>query len=98
DAATGLAEWYTTNEEIIQTNAEEQGYIPVLADVVGNGDLSSEVQAFARQVDHGVPIPTHPDMDSVWTPVTEALERVFNDEQDSDAALDQAASEIREAL
>jgi arabinogalactan oligomer/maltooligosaccharide transport system substrate-binding protein len=30
--------------------------------------------------------------------VTEALERVFNDEQDSDAALDQAASEIREAL
>jgi len=98
DAATGLAEWYTTNADIIQTNAEEQGYIPVLSDVVGNDDLSSEVQAFAQQVDHGVPIPTHPDMDSVWTPVTDALERVFNGEQDSDAALDQAASEIREAL
>jgi arabinogalactan oligomer/maltooligosaccharide transport system substrate-binding protein len=98
DAATGLAEWYTTNEEIIQTNAAEQGYIPVLTDVVGNGDLSSEVQAFAQQVDYGVPMPSHPSMNSVWTPVTEALERVFNDEQDSDAALDQAASEIREAL
>ena len=98
DAATGLAEWYTTNEEVIQTNAAEQGYIPVLTDVVGNDDLSSEVKAFAQQVDHGVPIPTHPDMNSVWTPVTDALERVFNDEQDSDAALDQAASEIREAL
>jgi len=98
DAATGLAEWYTTNEEIVQTNAEEQGYIPVLADVVENDDVSASVQAFAEQVDHGVPIPTHPDMDSVWTPVTEALERVFNDEQEGDAALDQAASEIREAL
>lgn len=98
DAATGLAEWYTTNEEIIQANAEEQGYIPVLADVVENDDVSDGVQAFAEQVDHGVPIPTHPDMDSVWTPVTEALERVFNGEQEGDAALDQAASEIREAL
>ena len=96
DAATGLAEWYTTNEEIIATNAEEQGYIPVLSSVVEDGDLSSDVQAFAQQVDHGVPIPTHPNMNAVWTPLTEALTRVFNGDQESGPALDQAASEIRE--
>ena len=98
DATTGLAEWYTTNEEIIVANAEEQGYIPVLSSVVENGDLSPAVQAFARQVDHGVPIPSHPDMNSVWTPVTEALTRVFNGDQESGPALEQAASEIRENL
>ncbi|VTT87519.1 Maltose/maltodextrin ABC transporter, substrate binding periplasmic protein MalE [Halorubrum sp. DM2] len=98
DVATDLAEWYTTNEDIILTNADERGYIPVLTDVVGNEDLSAEVQAFAEQVDYGVPMPSHPDMDSVWNPLTEALERVFNGEQESAAALDQAASEIREAL
>ncbi|GAA0719995.1 arabinogalactan oligomer/maltooligosaccharide transport system substrate-binding protein [Halorubrum trapanicum] len=98
DAATGLAEWYTTNPEIIRSNAESQGYIPVLGEVVESGDVADEVQAFAQQVEHGVPMPSHPDMDSVWTPVTDALERVFNGDQESDAALDQAASEIREAL
>jgi arabinogalactan oligomer/maltooligosaccharide transport system substrate-binding protein len=98
DATTGLAEWYTTNEEIVETNAAEQGYIPVLSSVVEDGNLSAEVEAFARQVDHGVPIPTHPDMNSVWTPLTEALTRVFNGDQESGPALDQAASEIRENL
>ncbi|MGM0448850.1 MAG: extracellular solute-binding protein [Methanobacteriota archaeon] len=98
DAATELAEWYTTNPDIIRSNAESQGYIPVLGEVVESGDVADEVQAFAQQVEHGAPMPSHPDMDSVWTPVTDALERVFNDEQDSDDALDQAASEIREAL
>ena len=98
DATTGLAEWYTTNEDVIETNAAEQGYIPVLSSVVEDGDLSAEVEAFARQVDHGVPIPTHPDMNSVWTPLTEALTRVFNGNQESGPALDQAASEIRENL
>lgn len=98
DAVTGLAEWYTTNEEIVEANAAEQGYIPVLSSVVEDGNLSAEVEAFARQVDRGVPIPTHPDMNSVWTPLTEALTRVFNDDQESGPALDQAASEIRENL
>ncbi len=98
DAITGLAEWYTTNEDIVLTNAEEQGYIPVLSSVVENDDLSAEVQAFAQQVDHGVPIPSHPDMNSVWGPVGEALTRVFNGDQESGPALDQAASAIRENL
>ncbi|EMA62575.1 extracellular solute-binding protein [Halorubrum lipolyticum] len=96
DATTGLAEWYTTNEDIVETNAAEQGYIPVLTSVVEDGDLSSDVQAFAQQVDHGVPIPTHPDMNDVWDPLTNALTNVFNGDEESDAALDSAAETIRE--
>jgi len=98
DAITGLAEWYTTNQDIVLENADTHGYIPVLQSAVDDADLSPEVEAFAQQVDHGVPMPTHPDMDSVWEPVGEALTRVFNGDQGRDEALDQAADEIRERL
>ena len=98
DAITGFAEWYTTNEETVLDNADNHGFIPVLEAAVTDADLSDEVEAFAQQVDHGVPMPTHPDMDSVWEPVEEALTRVFNEDQAGDEALDQAASEIRERL
>ena len=98
DAITGLAEWYTTNEDVVLENAENHGYIPVLQSAVDDESLSADVEAFAQQVDHGVPMPTHPDMDSVWEPVGEALTRVFNEDQAGDDALDQAAEEIRERL
>ena len=98
DAITGLAEWYTTNREIVLENAANHGYIPVLEDAVDDDSLSADVEAFAQQVDHGVPMPTHPDMDSVWEPVEEALTRVFNGDQGRDEALDQAATEIRDRL
>ncbi len=98
DAITEFAAWYTTNEEVVTHNADRHGYIPVLQDVVDGNDLEGPVQAFAEQVDHGVPMPTHPDMDNVWDPLEEALSRVFNEEQDGDEALDQAAEEIRDSL
>ena len=98
DALTEFAEWYTTSEDVITHNADQHSYIPVLADVVEGNDLSPEVQAFAEQVDHGVPMPTHPDMDNVWDPLEEALTRVFNGDQSGDEALDQAAEEIRDSL
>lgn len=98
DALTEFAEWYTTSEAVTTGNADNHGYIPVLQEVVDGNDLSGPVQAFAQQVDHGVPMPTHPDMDNVWDPLEEALSRVFNGDQGGDAALDQAAEEIRESL
>jgi len=98
DAMVEFAEWHTTSEEVARNNADRHGYIPVLESVVTGDDLPANVQAFAQQVDHGVPMPTHPNMDSVWEPVEEALTRVFNGDQEGGAALDQAASEIREQL
>ena len=98
DAITEWTEYYTTSEEAAVTGAENHGFIPVLDEVVEGGDLTPEVEAFAEQVDHGAPMPSHPDMDSVWGPVGEALERVFNGDQEGDEALEQAAQEIRESL
>lgn len=98
EATVDFAEWYTTNEEIVENNADRHGFIPVLEDVVEGNDLDGAVQAFAQQVDHGVPMPTHPDMDNVWDPLEEALSRVFNGDQEGEEALDQAAEEIRESL
>ncbi len=98
EAIVEFAEWYTTNEEAVTNNADRHGLIPVLQEVVDGDELEGPVQAFAEQVDNGVPMPTHPDMDNVWTPLEEALSRVFNEEQDGDEALDQAAQEIRDSL
>lgn len=97
-AAVDWAEWYTTNPDVTEANANNHGLIPVNTDHTGNIDVSPEVEAFSRQVDHGVPIPSHPDMDSVWGPTTDALERVFNGDQTARAALEEAANQIRDSL
>jgi len=97
-AAIDWAEWYTTTEDVSLTNADNHGLIPVHTEHAEADGLSAEVQAFSQQIDHGTPIPTHPDMDSVWDPVGNALTRVFNGDQDPQPALEQAASDIRESL
>ena len=97
-ATIDWAEWYTTSEEVALTQADELGAIPVHREHAESDELSDEVKAFSRQIDHGTAMPTHPDMDSVWGPAGDALTRVFNGEQDPEAALDQAASDIRDAL
>ena len=98
DAAVDWAEWYTTNSEVTLANAENHGLIPVHTEHAEEIDVSDEVLAFAEQVDHGVPIPTHPDMDSVWEPTTDALEQVFNGDATPQEALEDAAADIRDRL
>lgn len=98
EATVDWAEWYTTNEEVTLANAENHGLIPVHTEHAEEIDVSDNVLAFAEQVDHGVPIPTHPDMDSVWEPATDALELVFNGDETPQAALEDAADEIRDRL
>lgn len=97
-AAIDWAEWYTTSEDVILTNSENQGLIPIHTEHADSDEISEDVQAFSQQIDHGTPIPTHPDMDSVWGPAEDALARVFNGDQEPGPALEQAGEEIRDAL
>jgi arabinogalactan oligomer/maltooligosaccharide transport system substrate-binding protein len=98
NAALDWAEWYTTTPEVTQTLADSQGVIPVHTENAEQADLDDAVVAFSNQVDHGTPQPSHPDMDSVWGPAGNALTRVFNGNQEPQEALEQAATEIRDAL
>lgn len=96
-AAREFAEWYTTDEEVILTNAENHGFIPVEQDLAEHDELDEDVVAFAENVAIGRPMPAHPKMDQVWDPVTDALERVLNDEQTARESFEQAADEVRSA-
>ena len=97
DAIVDWAEWYTTNEEVIATNADRHGYIPVHTDHAEQDDIDDAVQVFASQVEQGTPMPAHPNMDNVWEPTEDALVNVFNGDQEPREALQEAAETIRDS-
>ncbi|SFR35982.1 sugar ABC transporter substrate-binding protein [Halogeometricum limi] len=94
-AAMDFIEWYATNEDIALRNAKEQGAIPVLDSIATSDDLPENVQGFSEAVQQGVPMPTHPKMNAVWTPYGDALTKLFNGDMDVKPALDEAAKTIR---
>lgn len=94
-AAQEFIEWYTTNEDLLLENAEEQGSIPVLQSLVDGDELPDSVQGFAQSVEQGIPMPSDPRMNQVWDPVKNALTKMFNGDDDPQPALEQAADEIR---
>lgn len=93
-AAREFVEWYVTNEDLLQKNAEETGSIPVLKSLAESGDLPESVQGFAEAVEQGYPMPAHPKMNNVWDPVKAALTKGFNG-KDVQKAMETAAEEIR---
>ncbi|MFC4989134.1 extracellular solute-binding protein [Saliphagus infecundisoli] len=97
DAAAGreFAEWFVTNEDHLLSRAENQGHIPVLADLVGSDELPGPVQVYSEAVDQGVPMPTDPRMNDVWAALEEPMVQVFNGSQSPEEALTGAAEEVR---
>nr|WP_290812978.1 substrate-binding domain-containing protein [Halovivax sp.] len=97
EAILDWTEWYTTTEEVVTTNADRHGMIPVHVDHAEADDIDPAVQMFAETVDMGTPMPAHPKMDDVWEPTEDALINVFNGDQDPREALEDAAERIRDA-
>jgi arabinogalactan oligomer / maltooligosaccharide transport system substrate-binding protein len=91
-----FAEWYTTNDDVIETNADN-GMIPVHDDYVGDDDLGESVGAFSETVDMGTPMPADARMDSVWAPMEDALDRLFAGDESAEDAFEEAAEEIRDS-
>jgi arabinogalactan oligomer/maltooligosaccharide transport system substrate-binding protein len=89
------AKWYTTNEDVIVGNAQNHGLIPVHTEYVESDDLGDDVPMFAETVSMGTPMPADPRMDTVWTPLENGLERIFNGQAEPDGAMKTAADEIR---
>ncbi|USZ67533.1 substrate-binding domain-containing protein [Halorussus salilacus] len=94
-AAREFIEWYVTNEDLMLQNAEDQGAIPVLTELVEGDDLPDSVQGFSAAVQQGVPMPSDPKMNEVWDPVKNALTKLFNGDAEPEPAMNQAAEEIR---
>jgi arabinogalactan oligomer/maltooligosaccharide transport system substrate-binding protein len=96
DAARRYAEWYTTNEDVLLTNAKDSGFIPVHQDVAASDELGEVTSAFASSVANGRPMPASPKMQKVWGPTGDAFMKALNGSQDLKPAMSQAESTIRE--
>nr|WP_049903753.1 extracellular solute-binding protein [Natrialba aegyptia] len=89
------AEWYATTEDVIVDNANQHGLIPVHQEYADSDDLGEDVETFLETVETGTLMPADPRMDLVFTPLEDALERVFNGDADAAEAMESAAAEIR---
>lgn len=97
DAVIDWAEWYTTTEEVVTTNAQDHAMIPVLQSVVGSSDLGEDVDAFSQSVAMGMPMPASKKMDAVWDPVQSALDVALGSDGDPQEELEKAAQKIRDS-
>jgi len=99
DAATQASrefiEWFVTNEDHLQTRAEEQGHIPVLDSLAGSEDLPGPVKAYSEAVDQGIPMPTDSRMSDVFAAMEGPVVQIFNGSQSPADALGGAAEEAR---
>ncbi|MEM3923758.1 MAG: extracellular solute-binding protein, partial [Zestosphaera sp.] len=89
EAAVLFALWFTLNNKVIQKLAEEAGFVPVLKTVLEWEGLSRlpVVYGYAKAVENSIPMPSSPEMNYVWGPVSDAL-----------TAINQGVSTIEEAL
>ena len=94
NAARAFAEWYVTNEDIALRRAKEAGDIPVLKSLQGSDELPDSVQGFSKAVAQGVPMPTHPHMNKVWSPVATAIGKAMSGEASLEDAMADAESKI----
>jgi len=65
---------------------------------VAEATTDEDVQAFITSASNGDPLPAIPEMSAVWTDWTDALDLIFTQAQDPDAALTDAAESIRATI
>jgi len=94
-AGRAFAEWYSTNENVIENNANEFGEIPVLTSVTGSDDLPETVRGYSQAVAQGTRTPVAPRMGDVWGPLGDGFMKAYNGDADLQTAMEEAASSIR---
>jgi maltose/maltodextrin transport system substrate-binding protein/arabinogalactan oligomer/maltooligosaccharide transport system substrate-binding protein len=65
---------------------------------VAEATTDEDVQAFITSASNGDPLPAIPEMSAVWTDWTDALDLIFTQAQEPDAALTDAAESIRNTI
>lgn len=100
EAAVLFALWFTLNNKVIQKLAEVAGFVPVLKAVLEWEGLSElpVVYGYARAVEGSIPMPSSPEMNYVWGPVSDALTAINQGVQTVEEALNYAQAQILEKL
>jgi maltose/maltodextrin transport system substrate-binding protein/arabinogalactan oligomer/maltooligosaccharide transport system substrate-binding protein len=92
-AETFLTEYVATTETmqaLFDADPRPSTWVPV-----AQATTDEDVQAFITSAANGDPLPAIPQMSAVWTDWTDALDLIFTQAQEPDAALQDAAESIR---
>ena len=96
EAAHEFVDWYTTNLDVLEELAREQGAIPVHEDLAGQDDLPDLVQAFSASAANGVAMPADPRMNQVWGPVEDGFMNAYTGEMSLEDAMAEAEDRVRD--
>ncbi len=95
EAAHEFADWYTTNLDILERLAEDQGIIPVHEDLAGEDELPDLVQGFSESAANGFAMPASPLMNQVWGPVEDGFMNAYTGDMSLEDAMAEAEDRIR---
>lgn len=92
---------FISNEENAQVRYELTGEIPPLASLLEDEEWVSENEGAAavmEQSKDAIAMPSVPEIDEVWDPMTTAVQAVATDKGDPESALEQAVQLIKENI
>jgi len=98
-AAQLLARFLSTKEAQMK-NFQQNSLIPANKEAANDPAVSNDevTKGFLAQFDNSTPMPSIPEMGSVWNPITSAISEIWNDGKDAKTALDNAVSQIKDSI
>ncbi len=98
--ASKLFARFATSKEMLIKNNEVTGALPSRIDTKDDPAIANNplVLGFLEQFDTSEPMPSIPEMGSVWGPAGASLSTIWNDGKDAKGELDNAVKQIKEAI
>ncbi|WP_028546866.1 sugar ABC transporter substrate-binding protein [Paenibacillus taiwanensis] len=99
-AAAKLFARYVTSQDKGKQRFEMTRQLPARKDLMAEPTIAQDanIMAFLEQAKHSTPMPSIPEMGTVWVPAGAALAAIWNDNQEPSVVLDKAAAQIKTAM
>lgn len=98
--ASKLFAQFVTSQELLSERFTMTGQLPPRVDLLDDPAIKSDpvAAAFLQQAQYAIPMPSIPEMVSVWEPMATALAAIWNDGGDPKPVLDNAVQHIKDAI
>ncbi|WP_316245524.1 sugar ABC transporter substrate-binding protein [Gorillibacterium timonense] len=99
NASKLLAE-FLSNKDSQMKNFEMNGTLPANKEVASDPKVTGDPtnQAFLKQFDNSIPMPSLPEMNSIWGPITSAISDIWDGGKDIKTSLDTAVQQIKDSI
>lgn len=98
--AASLYASFASSKEMQLKRFEMTGQVPTRNDLANEPEIVNDpvVSGILAQAAHAIPMPNIPEMQTVWGPMASAFSLIWNEDIDAQKALDDAVSQIRDAI